>query len=394
MTTFDGWDTRYCGDSMALPPGTISKDYLMHWRTRGSKNGQRRYQNEDGSWTPLGLRLRKEREGWGETKKEQKAAKKEQKAQSQAEKMANRYAKAAKRVDRANARDQARRERQERLNKRYQQRSLKNVSDDELKRMIDRVKMEREYKELTRSPLLVAGEKMIQSYVAGKKEKLAREERMAKMEKEMTEAKARLVTAEADKAYAAKRGNVQARKISAKAEFKKAKNEERKHTIRGAISQVQHDIIQKRGSLHVKKIEKTYGDIVKNGAKRVGRIFDKSRDWTVSKITASIERGSQGRKDSKPWYGSVWDGNSKPKPIKGSPRKKAKALAKEMKGWDLEDRSTYQTSGKKHSSGYTYEEPSGSGWTSSGYRRNSLTAAEQNRHNMNANRYKSKKRRR
>ena len=93
MTTFDGWDARYCGDSMALPPGMISEDYLMHFRTRGSKNGIRRYQQEDGSWTPLGLRLRKEREGWGETKKEQKAAKKEKKAQSQAEKMANRYEK-------------------------------------------------------------------------------------------------------------------------------------------------------------------------------------------------------------------------------------------------------------------------------------------------------------
>ena len=29
-------------------------NYLMHYRTKGSKNGQRRYQNEDGSLTAEG----------------------------------------------------------------------------------------------------------------------------------------------------------------------------------------------------------------------------------------------------------------------------------------------------------------------------------------------------
>ena len=57
--TFDGWDTP--------------QNSLMHFRTKGSKNGVRRFQNEDGSWTPLGLRERKEREGWGETRKERRA---------------------------------------------------------------------------------------------------------------------------------------------------------------------------------------------------------------------------------------------------------------------------------------------------------------------------------
>lgn len=32
----------------------VSGDYLMHYRTPGSKNGVRKYQNEDGSLTPLG----------------------------------------------------------------------------------------------------------------------------------------------------------------------------------------------------------------------------------------------------------------------------------------------------------------------------------------------------
>ncbi len=49
MTTFDGWDALFCGDALALPRGRVSGDYLMHFRTKGSKNGIRRYQNEDGS---------------------------------------------------------------------------------------------------------------------------------------------------------------------------------------------------------------------------------------------------------------------------------------------------------------------------------------------------------
>ena len=43
-----------------------SGEYLCHFRTKGSKNGVRRYQQEDGTWTPLGLERRKAREGWGD----------------------------------------------------------------------------------------------------------------------------------------------------------------------------------------------------------------------------------------------------------------------------------------------------------------------------------------
>lgn len=32
---------------------------LMHYRTKGSKNGERNYQNEDGTWTDLGLERRR-----------------------------------------------------------------------------------------------------------------------------------------------------------------------------------------------------------------------------------------------------------------------------------------------------------------------------------------------
>lgn len=41
----------------------IMSDELMHEGKRGMHWGERRYQRKDGSWTPLGLRLRREREG-------------------------------------------------------------------------------------------------------------------------------------------------------------------------------------------------------------------------------------------------------------------------------------------------------------------------------------------
>lgn len=50
--------------------------FLEHSRTKGSKNGIRRYQNADGTWTPLGLIRRREREGFGDGKDKNAAPKK------------------------------------------------------------------------------------------------------------------------------------------------------------------------------------------------------------------------------------------------------------------------------------------------------------------------------
>lgn len=45
---------------------TPDQQTLMHWRTKGSKNGVRRYQNLDGSLTPEGYQHYKEMYGWGD----------------------------------------------------------------------------------------------------------------------------------------------------------------------------------------------------------------------------------------------------------------------------------------------------------------------------------------
>ena len=56
-----------------MPLYLVTKEYadehtLMHHRTRGSKNGIRRWQNKDGSYTPEGYKHYSEMYGWGTRK--------------------------------------------------------------------------------------------------------------------------------------------------------------------------------------------------------------------------------------------------------------------------------------------------------------------------------------
>jgi len=56
-------------------------NYLMHYRTKGSKNGERRYQREDGSLTPLGYMHYAAMYGWGKKTAKTRADKAELKAE-------------------------------------------------------------------------------------------------------------------------------------------------------------------------------------------------------------------------------------------------------------------------------------------------------------------------
>ena len=161
MATFDGWDTP--------------QNSLMHFRTKGSKNGVRRFQNEDGTWTPLGLRERKAREGWGDDG----ASRKERKAQRQ-----------LARAERHQARRQARAEAREAAAERRRKNSLKGLTDAELQQKINRLKMEQEYKELSKSPLLKTGEKLVTSILEyqGKKEQREIDRNKQKIEMERIKA--------------------------------------------------------------------------------------------------------------------------------------------------------------------------------------------------------------
>ena len=112
MMNFDSWEAA------ARPP----EDYLMHFRTRGSKNGVRRYQNPDGSWTELGLRERREREGWGDSKAERRSNKAVAKAE-------RRLARSERRAERKQKREQRKFERAEKKRKS----KLSGLTDEEMK---------------------------------------------------------------------------------------------------------------------------------------------------------------------------------------------------------------------------------------------------------------------
>ena len=143
MATFDGWEAQLYG------PNT-----LAHFRTKGSKNGVRRFQNEDGTWTPLGLKERKAREGWGDgDRKARKAEKKIEKA------------------ERRQVHREAAGQRMAAYKEKRRQNSLKGLTDEELRKKIERAKLEQEYREINKSPLLQAGAnavKFILEYKAGK----------------------------------------------------------------------------------------------------------------------------------------------------------------------------------------------------------------------------------
>lgn len=192
--TFEGWNPRYYGDAMALPG-----DALAHFRTKGSKNGVRRYQQPDGTWTPLGLRLRKAREGWGETRAERRLAR--AKAKTQRIK-----AKAAAKTKVAKEKEKVRAERAKAKLLRNKGK-LNDLTDDELRQKINRAKMIQQYKELTRNPVLKAGQDIVKSYLEGKDKREERKLEREKMGVERMRAKVdfrRAIADEVRSRYAAK----------------------------------------------------------------------------------------------------------------------------------------------------------------------------------------------
>lgn len=256
-------------------------EYLAHFRTKGSKNGVRRYQQEDGTWTPLGLRERKAREGWGDgdERSTSRAEKKAAKAEAKAEK------KAARTAAITEAAEQRRKS------------NPKNMTDEELQKAINRKKMELEYKELNRSPLLKTAENLVSSYMKAKNEKLNRAEREKQMEINETRAKADLLEAKASLKYAKNEKRAKADLLEAKASVKKAKNEERKHTIRGAISESLGNILRKEGTRVVKEMKDD--STLMSGGRFVKKLFKSTGTAIKNRATDVVEGVKEGYKQGR-----------------------------------------------------------------------------------------------
>lgn len=262
VVTFDGWNTQFYGDCLRS-----DTDSLAHYRTKGSKNGIRRYQTESGEWTPLGLAERRTREGWGE----RRAARKEARAQRRTEKQAARAAERSARAERLAKFKAANAEAKRRRNP-------KNLTDEELRNGINRLKMEQEYRDLKRSPVLKTAEGLVKSYMESKAKKVAAENERVRLANETRKA-----IAEYKKAKASLRESGTNRinaltgstKLKARGEFLKAKTERSKNTIRGAISSSVGNIIRKQGSRLVKDMDDK--SLIMRGGRKVKSIFKQSK---------------------------------------------------------------------------------------------------------------------
>lgn len=274
-------------------------DTLAHFRTKGSKNGVRRYQQPDGTWTPLGLRERRIREGFGE----RRAARKEARAKRREEKAA---AKAAERSRRA--------EELAKFNEKRRLSNPKTMTDEELRKGIERKKMEQEYRELNRNPLLKTAGNLVQNYMKNKAEAEKAKERQYQNETNRIRAMAEYNKAKAER-QKAKSDMVDsltgAKRMEAKAGLLKQKTEWTKHTISGAIRQSVHDILSKSGNRLVREMSDSSllmrgGRKVKNAAQKsvsAGKNFvqfqlnkEKSTDdWVQENVVGPNSRGRHER---------------------------------------------------------------------------------------------------
>lgn len=257
MSTFDGWETRLYGDAMVSPPCRE----LMHFRTKGSKNGVRRYQTESGEWTPLGLKERKAREGWGQSRAERKSAKLQAKKERREVRKERRAAAKAAYI-------------QKRASK-----NIKNLSDDELQKRINRVKKEIEYKELTKNPLLKAGEKLVTGYFENKDRKLDRDMKRAELIVRQQEARQKTLASKA--ALTQARGGI-LDNIMRGAKYKQAKSQlittKADKTVRGAVRKAISKVVEKEGQ----RIANDMGD--ESLVMRAGRFTKKKAKKAAKKV--------------------------------------------------------------------------------------------------------------
>lgn len=304
--TFDAWEGGvYCPD-----------DVLMHWGIPGMKHGRRRYQNEDGTWTEQGLAERRKREGFGERRRARKAAKyqaeyerakeKNRKAASESglkrkwdeiesgvamskavykrnkalglvSKEDDRFIRKQKKIDdrelRKEKKEDFKEERREKKAERQAARAkareeffekrkrkdISNLTDDELKAKINRLKMEQEYKELKKSPALKLGIDIFNKVLDYKENK-------RQQEIERTKQMIELGRVDATKIQAIK----SAEKAKYDAQAAKSEYKKKKKDVKGGLSIERHkDLLNAKTAYRNTTIWGSIGKRANNRAKYV-----------------------------------------------------------------------------------------------------------------------------
>ena len=334
--TFDEWEKEFS------PP----ESYLMHFRTKGSKNGVRKYQNPDGSWTELGLQERRKREGFGERRIERKAAKyyesrikkyrakmnnannSDQEAEygkklslyvakrnaangliSKKEyrdmrKLDRKYDKEEKKLIKQEDRENRRAAKAERLAK-SRANKLKYMSDEDLQKRINRLELEKKYKELNKNPVIETGAKLIKAYLESQDKKQKRELDRVNLVIRDRESKAKLVQAKAANTQA--KNDLIDNLFSGKGK-KKAKKElieaKSKNQVRGAIRSAISGVITKEGRRIVDDMDEhsrvmKIGRGIKSG---VTKANDKFRQQLVDALKGQRQKEAVKKKNKdKKW---------------------------------------------------------------------------------------------
>ena len=134
---------------------------LEHHGVKGQKHGQRRYQTKDGTWTPLGLKLRRAREGGGGSSNDNDGnERKSSRASAALRKLRSNFVKKTKTSSESDKKkeetdeereERERKERQERHDKAIKSANAKEIYENrdvlstaEIKERIDRIKTEQE----------------------------------------------------------------------------------------------------------------------------------------------------------------------------------------------------------------------------------------------------------
>lgn len=281
--TFDSWQ------GMLYP-----EEYLEHHGILGMKHGRRRYQNEDGTWTEAGLEARRKREGFGESRAERKAAKR-------VAKLEKKQARKAARNEAAAARAEKRR-----------LRSMKGLTDDELKARIARLKLENEYKDLKKSPLLETGAKLVGKYLEYKGNKEQREIDLNKQKIEFERIKADAaksrdrVKVSANEAKKAKQEANKTKydvqgglKIARKADLKKAKTDYRNTTILGGIGKRINMQLTSGKAKEYEAVRKAKGESKANSIKSDAARDLNNRKWKQARADKAT-RAKAAERDLRP----------------------------------------------------------------------------------------------